>query len=42
LTIGRTPDPLRNTTPHNLPAPRTSFVGREREIEEVGRELAMT
>ena len=27
---------------HNLPAPRTSFVGRERELVEVKRELAMT
>src|SRR3712207_8583661 len=29
--------PLR----HNLPAPRTSFVGRERAMLEVKRELAM-
>ena len=27
---------------HNLPAPRDSFVGRERELREVKRELAMT
>jgi DNA-binding SARP family transcriptional activator len=27
---------------HNLPTPRTSFVGRERELLEVKRELAMT
>ena len=27
---------------HNLPAARTSFVGRERELVEVKRELAMT
>jgi predicted ATPase/DNA-binding SARP family transcriptional activator/DNA-binding CsgD family transcriptional regulator len=27
---------------HNLPAPRTSFVGREREMVEVKRTLAMT
>ena len=27
---------------HNLPAPRTSFVGRERELVEVGRLLSMT
>jgi DNA polymerase III delta prime subunit len=27
---------------HNLPAARTSFVGREREMVEVKRELAMT
>jgi predicted ATPase/DNA-binding SARP family transcriptional activator/DNA-binding CsgD family transcriptional regulator/Tfp pilus assembly protein PilF len=31
-------DPLR----HNLPAPRTSFVGRDREMVEVKRTLAMT
>jgi len=27
---------------HNLPAPRTSFVGREHEMMEIKRELAMT
>jgi predicted ATPase len=27
---------------HNLPAPRTSFVGRERDILEIKRSLAMT
>jgi DNA-binding SARP family transcriptional activator len=27
---------------HNLPAPRTSFVGREQEMMEIRRELAMT
>jgi predicted ATPase/DNA-binding SARP family transcriptional activator/DNA-binding CsgD family transcriptional regulator len=27
---------------HNLPIPRTSFVGRERELVEVKRQLAMT
>ena len=27
---------------HNLPAPRTTFIGREREMLEVKRELAMT
>ena len=27
---------------HNLPAPRTSFVGREREMVEIKRTLAMT
>jgi len=31
-----------NSPGHNLPAPRTSFVGREREMLEVKRELAMT
>jgi hypothetical protein len=32
----------RGRPPHNLPAPRSSFVGREREIEEVERGLATT
>src|SRR5215212_595421 len=30
------------TPRHNLPSPRSSFVGRERETEEIERELAMT
>src|SRR5215208_2779071 len=30
------------TAKHNLPAPRTSFVGREREMVELKRTLAMT
>ena len=30
------------TSTNNLPSPRTSFVGREREVVEVKRELAMT
>ena len=30
------------TTNHNLPAPRSSFVGREQEMLEIKRELAMT
>ena len=33
---------LRNTSRHNLPAPRSSFIGREREMLEVKRELEMT
>jgi predicted ATPase/DNA-binding SARP family transcriptional activator/DNA-binding CsgD family transcriptional regulator len=32
----------RGVGKHNLPAPRTSFVGREREMVEVKRMLAMT
>src|SRR5215207_9330508 len=32
----------RGTPSHNLPAPRSSFVGREQEIEEAKSELAMT
>jgi predicted ATPase/DNA-binding CsgD family transcriptional regulator len=32
----------RGRPQHNLPAPRSSFVGRKREIEEVERELAST
>src|SRR3712207_8145776 len=31
-----------STARHNLPAARTSFVGREREMLELQRELAMT
>ena len=33
---------LSNRGNHNLPAPRTSFVGREQEMVEVKRALAMT
>jgi predicted ATPase/DNA-binding SARP family transcriptional activator/DNA-binding CsgD family transcriptional regulator/Flp pilus assembly protein TadD len=33
---------LPGTGRHNLPTPRTSFVGREREMLEVKRELVMT
>jgi predicted ATPase/DNA-binding SARP family transcriptional activator/DNA-binding CsgD family transcriptional regulator len=36
------PEELPDSGKHNLPAPRTSFVGRERETVEVKRELAMT
>ncbi len=36
-----TKDPLGNRR-HNLPAPRTSFVGRERELAEVKRALTTT
>jgi len=40
------PDRLHERPPgagkHNLPAPRTSFIGREREIVEIKRALAMT
>jgi predicted ATPase len=41
LSTGRTRRP-RGTPSHNLPAPRSSFVGRERETEEVKSELATT
>jgi predicted ATPase len=41
LGIRRTPQ-SSSTPRHNLPAPRSSFVGRERETEEVERELVMT
>src|SRR5215203_3827488 len=40
LSTGRTPQPS-STPSHNLPAPRSSFVGREREMEDVKRELTM-
>ena len=52
IAAGRFPPPHRPVGPpkgeifdptrHNLPAPRTSFVGREREIAEVKRALSMT
>jgi DNA-binding SARP family transcriptional activator len=38
-------DPARKTPgegPHNLPASRTTFVGRERDIAEIERALSMT
>jgi predicted ATPase/DNA-binding CsgD family transcriptional regulator len=41
LNTGRTSKP-GSTPQHNLPAQRSSFVGRKREIEEVKRELAVT
>ena len=52
IGAGRFPPPVQLAAPprseptgsgkHNLPAPRTSFVGREREMVEVKRALAMT
>ena len=36
------PEGLPGTSKHNLPAPRTSFVGREQEMLGIKRELAMT
>jgi predicted ATPase/DNA-binding CsgD family transcriptional regulator len=52
IAAGRFPPPHRPISPpkgeifdpprHNLPATRTSFVGREREIVEVKRALSMT
>jgi hypothetical protein len=42
LSIGTTLGHLRSAPNHNLPALRSSFVGREREMEEIKRELAMT
>jgi predicted ATPase/DNA-binding SARP family transcriptional activator/DNA-binding CsgD family transcriptional regulator len=36
------PEEPSNANKHNLPAPRTSFVGREREMLEIKRTLAMT
>jgi predicted ATPase/DNA-binding SARP family transcriptional activator/DNA-binding CsgD family transcriptional regulator len=37
-----TPEGALDADKHNLPAPRTSFVGRERELLEINRALAMT
>ncbi|MBA2714862.1 MAG: tetratricopeptide repeat protein, partial [Rubrobacteraceae bacterium] len=50
IAVGRVKGNLPTGTPqeepdankHNLPAPRTSFVGREQEMIEVKRALAMT
>jgi predicted ATPase/DNA-binding CsgD family transcriptional regulator len=33
---------LRGTSRHNLPAPRSSFIGREQEVLEIRRELETT
>ena len=41
MTTGRTLEPV-SPPYHNLPAPRSSFVGREREIAQVKQELALT
>ena len=41
MGTGRTSDPM-STLHYNLPAARSSFVGREREMLEVETELAMT
>jgi predicted ATPase len=41
LSIGRIHQP-QGIPPHNLPAPRSSLVGREQQIEEVERELTTT
>jgi predicted ATPase/DNA-binding SARP family transcriptional activator/DNA-binding CsgD family transcriptional regulator len=41
-SFGSPPEKPPGDGRHNLPAPRTSFVGREREIVELKRELAMT
>src|SRR5215216_2219060 len=41
LTTSKSPEPL-STPYHNLPAPRSSFVGREQEMAEVKRALAST
>src|SRR5919107_1610448 len=40
--VGHLPEAAAANGTHNLPAPRSSFVGREREMVEVKRELAMT
>ena len=41
-TLGDGSDTVPANGKHNLPAPRTSFVGRQREMVEVKRALAMT
>jgi predicted ATPase/DNA-binding SARP family transcriptional activator/DNA-binding CsgD family transcriptional regulator len=39
---GHPPEELPNAGRHNLPAPRSSFVGREHDLVQVKRTLAMT
>jgi len=41
-TVGPPPQEAAEAGKHNLPATRSSFVGREREMVEVRRDLAMT
>jgi predicted ATPase/DNA-binding SARP family transcriptional activator/DNA-binding NarL/FixJ family response regulator len=41
-SLGSAPRKPPEAAEHNLPAPRTSFVGREHELVEVKRALAMT
>ena len=41
-SVAPSPEALADPNKHNLPAPRTSFVGREQEMVEVKRLLAMT
>jgi DNA-binding SARP family transcriptional activator len=41
-SLGSLPEKLADAGRHNLPAARTSFVGREREKVEIKRELTMT
>src|SRR5215213_3218314 len=41
LSTGRIHQP-RSRLKHNLPAPRSTFIGRKQQIEEVKRELALT
>jgi predicted ATPase/DNA-binding SARP family transcriptional activator/DNA-binding CsgD family transcriptional regulator len=40
--VGLPPELSVGSSRHNLPVPRSSFVGRERELVEVKRELALT
>jgi predicted ATPase/DNA-binding SARP family transcriptional activator/DNA-binding CsgD family transcriptional regulator len=41
-SITHSPEEALGAPKHNLPAARTSFVGREREMVQIKRELAMT
>jgi predicted ATPase/DNA-binding CsgD family transcriptional regulator len=41
-SLGSLPEELAGSGRHNLPAARTSFVGREREKVQIKRELTMT
>jgi predicted ATPase/DNA-binding SARP family transcriptional activator/DNA-binding CsgD family transcriptional regulator len=42
VPVSPPPQELPDAGDHNLPAPRISFIGREREMLEVKRQLAMT
>jgi predicted ATPase/DNA-binding CsgD family transcriptional regulator len=42
MSASRASERLRSTPLHNLPAPRSSFIGRQQELLEIKRELATT
>ena len=42
MSASRASERLRSTPLHNLPAPRSSFIGRQQQLLEIKRELATT